>query len=170
MKTFVDFIKYANKQPFYMGPTPIGLAKCKFEAEFIKFFGIQEQELVHFIANINISSLQGSSNWKDAILMSLEVISMNGGDGIDRVLKSWIPSLEENIELADMVLYYGFWMTDEVLDHWVEECKRLAIITENESLIESLIYRLGVRVKDDESLKKVIDKKLIESEKVKRAF
>ena len=102
--------------------------------------------------------------------MSLEVISMNGGDGIDRVLKSWIPSLEENIELADMVLYYGFWMTDEVLDHWVEECKRLAIITENESLIESLIYRPGVRVKDDESLKKVIDKKLTESERVKRAF
>ena len=158
------------KKNLYMGPNPIGLAKCKFEAEFIKFFGIQKQELVHFIANINISSLQDSSNWKDAILMSLEVISMNGGDGIDRVLKSWIPSLEENIELADMVLYYGFWMTDEVLDHWVEECKRLAIITENESLLESLIYRLGVRIKDDESLKKVIDKKLTESERVKRAF
>jgi len=74
------------------------------------------------------------------------------------------------IELADMVLYYRFGMNDEVWCDWVEECKRLAIMTENESFLERLINRLGIRVNDDESLKKVIDKKLTDSERVKRAF
>ena len=84
------------------------------------------------------------------------------------VLKSWLPNLKENIELADLVLFY--FIIDEMKNEWIDECKRLAIMTENESLLESLIYKLEGKIGDDEKLKEVIDRNLTDSEKIKKAF
>ncbi|MDB4712367.1 hypothetical protein OAF35_06820 [Verrucomicrobiales bacterium] len=61
-------------------------------------------------------------------------------------------------------------MSVEIRNKWIDECKRLAIMTENESLLESLIYTLGTSIGDDKELREVIDRKLTDSEKIKRAF
>ena len=170
MKTFTEFINYAHRKGIYMGPNFLGIDRCVFEDKLINFFGIDKQGLTDLLCNINIRSLQNSSNWQGAILMSLEVLRDNDGKGINtnKVLKSWLPNLKENIELADLVLFY--FIIDEMKNEWIDECKRLAIMTENESLLESLIYKLEGKIGDDEKLKEVIDRNLTDSEKIKKAF
>ena len=69
---------------------------------------------------------------------------------IEKHFWSAIPKLDHNIRLADVILFHYVRrgsifapMSIEVLQQWLEKCVELAVRTQDDSLVESLIYTLG---------------------------
>ncbi|MFZ4858176.1 MAG: hypothetical protein ACOYL3_17445 [Desulfuromonadaceae bacterium] len=100
------------------------------------------------LASLDLSVLTEMPNWDETIRLVLDDIRK--AELMDRVLTAWLPQLDRNIRMADLILFYyvrrgaiNAPMSIEVLQRWREKCVELAVQTGNESLVESLIYTLG---------------------------
>lgn len=106
---------------------------------------------------LDINELRIFPDWDDALRIALGEIK-NALD-MDKVLKGWLPHLDANVVLADIVLFYFVRrgalrvpMSIEVLSEWLDACIALALRTYNESLLESLVYTLGSEIQDYKEL------------------
>ena len=175
MTTFIEIINLAEKSRWCVQPFCTTCGSHEFRDELRKLSEEYESGLIDALCSASVSALRTSLNWDDAVRVALGEI--NDAKDMDKVLKSWIPNLQSNIELADLVLFYFVKrgaifapMSVEVLNEWVDVCKGLAIMTKNESLLESLIYTLGDRIEDDQELMKVIETASDGSKKIQQAI
>jgi len=100
------------------------------------------------LASLDLSVLTEIPNWDETIRLVLDDIRKT--ELMDRVLTAWLPQVDRNIRVADVILFYyvrrgaiNAPMSLEVLQQWRTKCVELAVRTQDESLIESLIYTLG---------------------------
>ena len=175
MKTFVEIVNIAEKNRWCVQPFCTTCGSHEFRDELRKLSEDHEKGLVDALSAASVSALSTSLNWGDAVRLALGEI--NDAKDMDKVLKSWLPNLQSNIELADLVMFYFVKqgaifapMSVELLNKWGDACKELAIMTKNESLLESLIYSLGDRIEDDQELMKVIEATSIGSRKIQQAI
>jgi hypothetical protein len=175
MKTFIEIIKAAEENDWCVNPFCTTCGSREFKDELRKLSEEHESGFIDALCAADLSDLQSSSNWRDALRITLGQI--DDVKDMDKVLKAWLPNLQSNIPLADFVLFYfcrgGLLfstMSGEVLGAWVDTCKQLAIKTKNESLIESLIYTLPEGIKYDQELMEVIKLAAVDSGTIRRAI
>lgn len=69
------------------------------------------------------------------------------GADFDTVLNAWTPKLKDNIWFADHVLFYSLRMSSRPSSQdFLNECIRLAEVSTNLSLVETIAWRLGARL------------------------
>ena len=161
MRTFTEIINLAEQNQWCVRPNCTTCGSHEFREELKKLTGEHGAGIADALCATSVGALQNLTNWDDAVHVALGEI--DEARDMDRVLKSWLPTLQSNIELADLVLFYFVKrgaifapMSVEVLNEWINACKGLAIITKHESLLESLIYTLGDRIGDEQELMKII--------------
>ncbi|MDB4712366.1 hypothetical protein OAF35_06815 [Verrucomicrobiales bacterium] len=103
MKTFIEIINLAKEKGWCMKPFCTTCGCCEFRGELRKLSEEYESGLVDALCATSLSALQNSLNWKDAVRVSLGDIS--DGKGLDKVLKSWLPNLKENIGGSGSILF-----------------------------------------------------------------
>ena len=100
------------------------------------------------LASLDLSALTEMPNWDETLRLVLD--DFRKPELMDRVLTAWLPQLDRNIRVADLILFYYVRrgsifapMSIEVLQRWCDKCIELAVKTGDESLVESLIYTVG---------------------------
>lgn len=161
MNSFIETLRNANQQRWCVKPFCTTCGAQDFRAALRKLAGANGKGLVEALSSLDLSELRTLSEWDDAIRLALGEI--NQAPHMDEVLRAWLPHLQENIALADVVLFYFVKrgalfapMSVEILRVWIDACVKLAVETRNESLLESLVYTLGARVKSYADLNAVI--------------
>ena len=175
MRTFTEIINLAEQNQWCVRPNCTTCGSHKFREELKKLSEEYEAGIADALCATSVGTLQNLTNWDDAVHVALGEI--DEARDMDKVLKSWLQTLQLNIELADLVLFYFVKrgaifapMSIEVLNEWIDACKGLAIMTKHESLLESLIYTLGDRIGDDQELMKIIEAASIDSRKIRQAL
>ena len=68
----------------------------------------------------------------------------------DSILATWMPRVADNVRLADAVLFRVIgrlmpFQRTQTMQNWIQSCIELACKTKDTSLVESLVYVIGVR-------------------------
>jgi hypothetical protein len=61
-------------------------------------------------------------------------------------------------------------MSIGILREWIDSCVNLAIVSRNDSLLESLVYTLGSRIIDYDALNSAIKERAANSRKIQLAI
>jgi hypothetical protein len=102
-------------------------------------------DLTSELVSLDIGELYRLPDGEDG----LAVIMLTQRVDWDQVLEAWIPRIGENARMADIVLFRVIgsrtpFQRSQVMKDWIESCIRLVVQTWDTSLIESLVYVLGV--------------------------
>jgi hypothetical protein len=131
--------------------------------------------LAKALSNLSINELKTLVGWEGAIRLALDEI--REAESMDVVLRAWLPQLKENILIADIVLFYYVrrgavfaTMSIGILREWIDSCVNLAIVSRNDSLLESLVYTLGSRIIDYDALNSAIKERAANSRKIQLAI
>jgi hypothetical protein len=122
----------------------------------LKVIGVERKSvLVDEIADVDLSELMSISNWQDCLCSVFERLWSPGGPSIlelperSYVLERWLKKVERpgwrQLRFADVVLYYlvrRMPRGHSVRDRWIQRCVELAEATQDDSLVESLLYTL----------------------------
>ena len=144
MNRFMSLLQLARRNRWCTKPYCTTCGASEFRAA-LRQLGA---ELADDLADIDLGLLEGTPDWADALRLALD--ELQNADLKDRVLASWLPLIDEHVRLADLVLFYYVRrgalfapMSIEVLRLWLTKCIDLALLTKDESLVESLLYTLG---------------------------
>ncbi|GAB6283328.1 MAG: hypothetical protein STSR0008_20900 [Ignavibacterium sp.] len=127
-------------------------------------------ELAKQLSELSPSDIVNLPNWDNCIRLAFFEIVLLGPK--EKVLEAWFSKLDKEIYFADVILFYiirslSFEMS--VTKEWINKCISLAIDFKNESLIESLIWTLGVNINKYPNLFEIANK-MTTSDKIKRAL
>lgn len=110
-----------------------------------------------------------------ALFMLLDYVESE--QHFDRVLSAWLPRIHEHVRLADLVLFHyvrrGAFlapMSIDVAGAWRAKCVDIAVMTRDESLVESLICTLGHEYKRYPVLAQIIEDLNLVSPRVRKAL
>jgi hypothetical protein len=152
MNQYLEIVDKASKNNWCVEPF---CTTCGAQEYRKAIRGLSESKGNGFIDALSIlelDKLKEYPNWENAIRIALGEI--NDASDMDKVLRSWLPNLATNIELADIVLFYFVRrgslfapMSIDVLYEWRNACIDIALTTKDVSLCESLIYTLGSNIK-----------------------
>jgi hypothetical protein len=97
------------------------------------------------LVSLDISELHDLPNGE----VCLTIITSTQRVDWDRILAAWNPRIGEDARLADLVLFRIIgrnlpFQRSQAMRDWIAVCAELAVKTKDASLIESLVYVLGV--------------------------
>lgn len=157
MNPFLDILTIAVQNHWCVKPFCTTCGANEFRNSLQVLAHSSHNSLVEALSMLDINELRIFPDWDDALRIALGEIK-NALD-MDKVLKGWLPHLDANVVLADIVLFYFVRrgalrvpMSIEVLSEWLDACIALALRTYNESLLESLVYTLGSEIQDYKEL------------------
>ena len=175
VKTFEEIVGLAEQNRWCVQLYCSTCRSHRFREELRKLSEEYGGSIANVLCASNLDDLRMFTNWDDAVHVALNEI--NEASDMDKVLKTWIQGLNSNIMLADLILYYFVRrgaifapMSTAVLKEWTDECKKLAVNSKNESLLESLIFTLGKEIYDDQELMETIKTASKDSVKIQRAL
>src|SRR5947209_6249183 len=96
------------------------------------------------LADLDISQYTTLRNWDDCIRIAF--LHLPFPPQREKVLMRWLPQLDLNIRFADVVLFYVvryLESDDPVRQAWISSCAKLAVKSNDTSLVESLVWVLG---------------------------
>ena len=149
MNRFLSLLQLASRNRWCTRPYCTTCGASDFRAALREL----DTELSDELASLDLTALEETADWDDPLRLALD--QLPNPEMKDRVMKAWLPQLDRHIRLADIVLFYYVRrgalfapMSIEVLQQWLAKCIDLASKTDDESLVESLVYTLGTRYKE----------------------
>ena len=98
MRTFTEIINLAEQNQWCVRPNCTTCGSHEFREELKKLTGENGAGIADALCATSVGALQNLTNWDDAVHVALGEIDESRD--MDRVLKSWLPTLQSNIELA----------------------------------------------------------------------
>ena len=155
---FIDIIKEAVDKKWCTKVMCTTCGAVEFRKKLKELAGPNGDNLVVALEDVDLHELSKYDGWSDCIRHAYELIR-NPSQG-DRVLKAWLPRIENNLRVGDVVLYYiikkGILfspMSMEMRNAWVDACAEYAIKYKDGSLLESLAYIIVENAKYYEGIK-----------------
>jgi len=128
-------------------------------------------KLANHLYDLKIEEYTRLQNWDECLRLAFHEL---GSQSLQtQVLYNWLSSINKNIRFADWNLFYFVrHLPDDspIKNEWVSKSIYLALDTEDESLIETLIWTLRADIAKFEQLKQVAIAKSLFSSKIKRAM
>ena len=157
MSRFLSLVVDARRRDWCTHPACTTCGAAEFKDALRQLGG----ELAGDLATLELDALESVPEWQDPTRLALD--ELDSADSKDHVLEAWLPQLEAHVRLADIVLFYYVRrgtlfapMSITILKQWLQRCIDIACRTRDASLVESLVYTLGPRVKDNSELAAVI--------------
>ena len=128
-------------------------------------------KLVKLLSDLNIQEYTQLRNWDECLRLAFHDLPFSFLRA--EVLSNWLLIINENIRFADWNLFYFVrYLSKEnnVRNEWISKCIVLAIKTQDESLIESLVWTLGSSVSEDKTLLELAKSKSASSTKIRNAL
>ena len=148
MNAFVDILRQAHEKKWCMQTFCTTCGSMEYRNALAGLARQEGNQLVSALATLELPELYRYPDWDDALRLAL--YSIQDVKEMDTVLTGWLPQLDRNIRVADLVLFYYVRrgalfapMSLEVLQQWREKCIDIAVRTADVSLVESLICTVG---------------------------
>jgi hypothetical protein len=148
MNAYIELLQQAHEKQWCIQEFCTTCGSMEFRNTATALAHQEGNQLVASLASLKLSELYRFSKWHNALYLSLYCIDK--AEDMDTVLTSWLPQLDAHIRIADLVLFYFVRrgalfapMSIEVLEQWRGTCVDLAVRTNDESLVESLICTEG---------------------------
>jgi len=175
MNQFLEIVDMAFKNHWCVNPFCTTCGTMDFRNALRDLNNSDRSNLVETLSTVDIHELNRFPNWDNAIRIALGEIKKPSD--MDTVLRSWLPHLDSNVALADIVLFYFVRrgalfapMSIEVLYEWRVACISLALKIKDESLLESLVYTLGSEIQNYKDLWYLIEGISDKSQRIKLAL
>lgn len=110
--------------------------------EIMALPGVQNH-LADELESVPLSELLQLNHWDGHLTVAFTML--RGSDLPDRILRRWLETCPDNPRLVDVLIFYVLPLaTDSEIRHaWLAKAANLAVASEDHSLVESLVRRLG---------------------------
>ncbi len=129
-----------------------------------------DSKLVEILSELNIEEFKQLQNWGECLRLAFYALRFPFLQ--TEVLAKWLPKINDNIRFADWILFYFVRYLpeiSEVRETWISKCADLAVDSQDESLIESLIWTLRSDLLKFKELSEIVKRLSSNSLKIKRA-
>ncbi len=145
--SFVEVVQKASQLRWCTQPYCTTCGNREIRGELRQLAGKGGFELARMLSELRPPDIVALPNWENCIRLAFFEITLPGPQ--ERVLESWVNYLDREIYFADVVLFYvvrSLPFGQSVGKLWIDKCISLALSTQDESLIESLLWTLGKEV------------------------
>ena len=124
------------------------------------------------LARVDFSVLQQTSHGESCVLMALDELESLTPNASDHVLLTWLRRPQLPLRLLDYVLFYFVRRLPEeaaIRIAWIKRCEEVAVLTENESLVESVVWVYGSNIPKESSLFECASRLAVNSTLIRKA-
>jgi hypothetical protein len=172
---FMNVLETAHKKNWCVRTFCTTCGSSDFRGALKDLVGNDGRQLVESLASLELRDLLKYPFWRATIRLALGEI--HSPKQMDEVLLAWLQQIEHFPRVADLVLFYFVRrgtvfapMSFEVLTAWTDQCVKIALKSNDESLLESLVYTLGSNLSEYPNLESTIISKSSKSSKIKCAL
>lgn len=128
-------------------------------------------KLIQILSDLDIAEFIKLQNWGECLRLAFYDLRFPFRQA--EILSEWLPDIEDHIRFADWNLFYFVRYlpeNNEVRDSWISKCADLAVDSQDESLIESLVWTLRSDLTKFKKLSETVTQRGNYSPRIKRAI
>ncbi|MBA3632043.1 MAG: hypothetical protein H0W58_04410 [Acidobacteria bacterium] len=128
-------------------------------------------KLVEILSELDIEEFTQLQNWGECLRLAFYDLRFPFLQ--TEILTEWLPKINDNIRFTDWILFYVVrYLPDnnEVRNAWISKCADLAVESQDESSIESLIWTLRADLPKFKELSEIVKRLSSNSPKIKRTI